>query len=168
MIQNVRVFLAISPYQRLFRSPIALSFRLAKTFEHLFQNFENRTLMLIQHLIAKYPMQSWEINYFDKLGEEIMVELINEVYPTDPEKIKTLGHDTPEKRSKRLEKVKNNMRARKSPAAFGDYPWNSVSLALRDQYHHWHPIPESDFLILRTDILSRVFPSRSFVSKRVG
>ena len=89
--------------------------------------------MLIKHFIVKLSLQPWEIDWFHKLGNEIMIQLDCEAYPTDPEKLKLLDPDTPEKRRERLKKVKDNTNARMSRHAYGDYPWNSVSLALRLQ-----------------------------------
>ena len=110
-----------------------MSFVSANMFETPLQNFEQRTLMLIKHFIVNLSMQSWEIDWFQKLGNDIMLQLHFEVYPTDPEKLKLLGPDTPEKQSERLKKIKDNMKAKMSRHAYGDYPWNSVSLALRLQ-----------------------------------
>ena len=89
--------------------------------------------MLIKRFIANLWMHPWEIDWFNKLGNEIMLQLASEVDPTDPAKITLLGHDTPEKRSDRLKKVKDNTKARMSSIAYGDYPGNPVSLALRHQ-----------------------------------
>ena len=97
------------------------------------QNLELLTPMLIKQFIVKLSMQSWEIEWFDKLGNEIMIQLLDEVDPTDPEKLKLLDHDTPEKRSERLKKLTDNMKAKMSRSAYGDYPWNLVSLALELQ-----------------------------------
>ena len=108
----------------------SLSFRLANMFETSLQNLELLTPMLIKQFIDKLSMQSWEIEWFDKLGNEIMIRLLREVDPTDPEKLKLLDHDTPEKRSERLKKLTDNMKAKMSRSAYGDYPWNPVSLAL--------------------------------------
>ena len=76
-------------------------------------------------------MQLWEIGWFNKLGNEIMLQLIDKVDPTDLEKLKLLGDDTPEKRSERLKKAKDNTKTRMSSIAYGDYAGNPVSLVLR-------------------------------------
>ena len=99
--------------------------------------------------IAKLYMLSWESEWFHKLGNEIMLQLASEVDPIDAEKLKLLGRDTPQKRNERLTKVRESMKATTSRHAYGDYPWNAVSLALRLlaysclQYHYWYPISKS-------------------------
>ena len=87
--------------------------------------------MLIKHITVNLSMHPWEIDWFEKLGNEIMLQLASEVDPTDPAKLRLLGHDTPEKRSERLKKVKDNTKARMSSIAYGDYHKNRVSLALK-------------------------------------
>ena len=73
-------------------------------------------------------MSSWETEWFNKLGNEIMFQAMDEVDPIDPELIRRLGEDTKEKRDERMEKLVGNMRAKTTRSSYGDYPWNVVSL----------------------------------------
>lgn len=72
-------------------------------------------------------INSWESRYFDKLGNDIMLQLLSEVDPWDPEDLRLLGNDTKDKRDERLTKVKDNMKAMASNFGYGDYPWDPVS-----------------------------------------
>lgn len=73
-------------------------------------------------------MSAWESDWFHKLGNQIMIQLADEVDPTDPEELRLLGHDTPEKRNERMTKLKENMKATTARIEYGDYRWNPVSL----------------------------------------
>ena len=73
-------------------------------------------------------MSAWESDWFHKLGNEIMIQLADEVDPTDPKELKLLGHDTPEKRNERMTKLKENMNATTARIEYGVYSWNPVSL----------------------------------------
>lgn len=73
-------------------------------------------------------MSSWETEWFNKLGNEIMFQAMGEVDPIDPELVRRLGEDTKEKRDERMEKLVGNMRAKTTRSSYGDYPWNAVSL----------------------------------------
>ncbi len=72
-------------------------------------------------------MNTWENDCFNKLGNEIMFELVSEVDPIDAEALKLLGHDTPDKREERMRKLKESMKASTARFDYGDYPWNAVS-----------------------------------------
>ena len=73
-------------------------------------------------------MSAWESEWFHKLGNEIMIQLTEEVDPTDPEELRLLGHDTQEKRNERMTKLKESMKATTACIDYGDYSWNPVSL----------------------------------------
>ncbi len=72
-------------------------------------------------------MSTWEEDCFDKLGNEIMFQLVSEIDPIDAEAVKLLGHDTPDKREERMRKLKESMKAATTCFGYGDYPWNTVS-----------------------------------------
>ena len=84
-------------------------------------------------------MQRWESDWFDKLGDDIMRQLELEVDPIDPEQRRLLGHDTPEKRQIRLKAQNAIMKSTLSRCAYGDYPWNPVSLAFEISALHYLP-----------------------------
>lgn len=70
---------------------------------------------------------SWESHCFDKLGNEILDQVVSEVDPNDPIAIRLLGSDTKEKRDERMKKLTENMKATTTHYGYGDYPWNPVS-----------------------------------------
>lgn len=70
---------------------------------------------------------SWESREFNKLGNEILGQVVSEVDPIDPVAIRLLGDDTKEKRDERMKKVTENMKATTTRYGYGDYRWNSVS-----------------------------------------
>ena len=84
-------------------------------------------------------MQRWESDWFDKLGDDIMRQLELEVDPIDPVQRRLLGHDTPEKRQIRLKAQNAIMKSTLSRCAYGDYPWNPVSLAFETSALHYLP-----------------------------
>lgn len=73
-------------------------------------------------------MSSWETEWFNKLGNEIMFQAMDEVDPIDPELVRRLGEDTKIKRDERMKKLVGNMRAKTTRSSYGDYPWNAVSV----------------------------------------
>ena len=75
-------------------------------------------------------MKPWESDWLHKLGNEILIKCETDVTPTDPKKIELLGHDTEEKQKERMRKLKEGMKATTLRFAYGEYPWNLVSLAL--------------------------------------
>lgn len=74
-------------------------------------------------------MAAWEVCWFDKLGNEIMDDVVSEVDPYDPEDLELLGEDTPEKRNERMKNLKENMKASTAYISYGEYPWDPVSLS---------------------------------------
>lgn len=76
-------------------------------------------------------MDGWESGWFNKLGTEIMLQLLSEVDPWDPNDLRLLGHDTKEKRDERMMKVKKDAEAATTDFGYGDYPWDPVSLNTR-------------------------------------
>ena len=93
---------------------------------------------MLEFLLDMLEMSRWESESFDNLGNEIMLQLSNQVDPIDPEQLKLLGHDTKEKRDERMMKLKIGMKAATSSINYGDYPWNPVS-----------PCPEIPTYVLR-------------------
>ena len=93
-------------------------------------------------------METWESDWFTKLGNEIMIQLVDEVDPIDPEALRLLGHDTKEKRDERMTNLKESMKATTTQVGYGNYPWNPVSLVpdipacniiTRISSHSWSP-----------------------------
>ena len=78
--------------------------------------------------VDKYQLNSWESEWFVKLGNEIMFQLVLEVDPLHPNELDGLGHDTREKRDERMRKLTESMKAGTTALSYGDYPWDPVSL----------------------------------------
>ena len=72
-------------------------------------------------------MAKWETRCFDKLGNDIMLQLVAEVDPWEPSDISALREDTKEARDERMRSLKETMRARSTSWGYGDYPWDHVS-----------------------------------------
>lgn len=70
---------------------------------------------------------SWESRAFNKLGNDILDQVVSEVDPIDPMAIRLLGDDTREKREERMKKLTENMKLTTTRYGYGDYSWNSVS-----------------------------------------
>ena len=77
-------------------------------------------------------MYLWEIGWFNELGNEIMNDLVSEVDPSDQMALGLSSPDTKEKRDERMRKLKENMKATTTSFGYGDYPWDPVSLCLRN------------------------------------
>ena len=70
---------------------------------------------------------SWESREFNKLGNEILDQVVSEVDPIDPMAITLLGDDTKEKRDERMKKLTENMKTTTTRYGYGDYSCNAVS-----------------------------------------
>ena len=72
-------------------------------------------------------MAGWESCCFDKLGNDIMLQVVAEVDPWEPKDIIALGRDTKAARDERMKAVKETMRAASTTSGYGDYFWDRVS-----------------------------------------
>ena len=73
-------------------------------------------------------MSPWESHEFDKLGNEIMLQISSEIDPIDSKEYKAMAHDIKEKRDERMKKLKDSMKATTSSIGYGRYLWNPVCL----------------------------------------
>ena len=84
-------------------------------------------------ILAKFEMAKWEARCFDKLGNDIMLQLAAEVDPWEPKDISALGRDTKAARDERMRALKQTMRAGTSSGSYGDYPWDRVSITSKSK-----------------------------------
>lgn len=128
---NVRIFSGQSSpfpsYTR--RSWVILRILIGKT-SSKGESFCRATNANAQSSIAGLQIKSWEGDLYDKLGNEMMIQIAAEVDPIDPEKLRLLGHDTREKHDERMRRLNEDMEATTTRISYGDYPWNPVSPTL--------------------------------------